>query len=776
MRIINCPSCQRRLQLPEDGLERSLQCPACHAVFEARANAPSSLGVTGLEVSQEGGFRTGKVQHVPLDNERRRRDVEEDTPHSFSLVLQKRPEGIIRRTLGIVGFVSGIVVGLVAFAASALDWRPGLWESLGVFVLALVFSPIIGIVLAAIGVGFGGWVEVVIRLFKRRPGESVLLTLVGDKEAGAPAVASSFPWDKANDLVTHSDCGDSTSQPSQADPDSWKKSASPPTTSAEPFASVADPPRERDRVKLEPEPVLVRGDVWKNTAADPRGSLPQPEIQPASELSYLIQRLRHKEPTVRMPTAEVLGQLGPKAREAIPAILLAACDIDAGVRKAAAAALDQVDSGWPTHPGATAAVPALIKEMGRRLSDISQAASLLLSRIGRSAVPELAQALTDTASDIHQVFVAQTLRRIGPHAAAAVPALAQALTSEFAHVRQAAVEALAQVGPAAEAATPALVVALADWHSKVRHAAARCLARIGGASELAIPGLIQLLPDREDEVRGAAVEALAQIGSAAVPSLIEMAQARDFHRMQEWLKWRVEFSDWYTRPINEDFQREPLKALQNARWYFRHAVEDHVRVEMVHEAALRALGKIGPDACAAVPVLDQALADPNPKVRLAAIWALGQIGPHASAVIPTLMQRLVDKSKPVRQAAADALGQIDPNWASSTPVRETLVALAESLKRSGEEGQVAVDAFAVIGSAAVPVLVEALASDDRILRETAATALGRIGPGAQAAIPALVKASQDSHGWVREAAAQALQKVGPQGFRVQGEQASAPGM
>jgi hypothetical protein len=35
MRIINCPSCQRRLYLPEDGLERSLQCPACHAVFEA---------------------------------------------------------------------------------------------------------------------------------------------------------------------------------------------------------------------------------------------------------------------------------------------------------------------------------------------------------------------------------------------------------------------------------------------------------------------------------------------------------------------------------------------------------------------------------------------------------------------------------------------------------------------------------------------------------------------------------------------------------------------
>jgi HEAT repeat protein len=56
-------------------------------------------------------------------------------------------------------------------------------------------------------------------------------------------------------------------------------------------------------------------------------------------------------------------------------------------------------------------------------------------------------------------------------------------------------------------------------------------------------------------------------------------------------------------------------------------------------------------------------------------------------------------------------------------------------------------------------LAEALASGDRVLREAAATALGRIGPGARAAIPALVKATRDSHGWVREAALQALRKI-----------------
>jgi HEAT repeat protein len=318
---------------------------------------------------------------------------------------------------------------------------------------------------------------------------------------------------------------------------------------------------------------------------------------------------------------------------------------------------------------------------------------------------------------------------------------------------------------------PALVSRLADDYPSVRCTAARCLARIGGAAELATAGLIQLLADRDDKVREAAFEALREIGPGTVPLLIEILQTRDLRRMTEWLKWMVEVSDWYRRPIDEDFQREPLKALRNASWYFRHAMDEHVRVEAVHEAALRLLADFGPAASAAVSVATKALRDPNPYIRLAAALALGNIGPEAKTALPDLVSSLADSSQRVREAALEALGKIDANWASSHKIQPSIVWLVKRLGESEEAGQVAVEAFAVIGSPCVPALIDALeSSDKRTVRQRAATALGLIGPGAREAIPALVgAANSDSHPWVQQAASQALDKIDPGGKLSRGD-------
>jgi HEAT repeat protein len=565
---------------------------------------------------------------------------------------------------------------------------------------------------------------------------------------------------------------------------SASQSASVPKASAEPLESAPHPPREQGATKPEAEPVLVRGGGWKNTATDPEGSPPQPEPQPALGIPDLIQLLRDKEPQVRMRTLELLARLGPKARAAIPALLVTACDVDATVRKAAAGLLNQVDPGWPTNPNVSGAVGDLIKEMGRRSSDIAQTASLLLSRIGPSAVGELAQALAEGANDIRQVFVAQTLARIGPPAAPAVPALALALTSEFAHVRQAAAEALTAIGQASEPAVPALILALADWNPGVRQAAARSLARVGRAAELAVAGLIQLLADRDEAVREAAIEAHAQVGPGSVPLLQELLQILDSRQLEEWLRQKVTAADLCTNvgehlaeggvvriacrsddPALVHIQREPLKALRNLSWCFQQAVEDHLRMETTREAAVKALGKIGPAACVAVPTLVEALADKKGRIRSAAARSLGQVGQSARAACVALVRALADSSEGVRKAAVEALAKIDPDWASNCEVQGVVEALAEQLKQSTDARQAAVEAFVVIGSPSVPVLVQALASEDRVLREAAATTLGRIGAAAQAATPALVRALQDGHGWVSEAAAQALQKIDPQGLR-----------
>jgi len=117
----------------------------------------------------------------------------------------------------------------------------------------------------------------------------------------------------------------------------WKRSRKPakkraeirPKIRAESHESTDLLPPERTVSISEAEPVLVRGDRWKNTAAAPSGTVPQPKAEPALDVSSLVQRLQHTDSTVRRSTAEGLGRIGPNANEAIPALLHAAVDVDA---------------------------------------------------------------------------------------------------------------------------------------------------------------------------------------------------------------------------------------------------------------------------------------------------------------------------------------------------------------------------------------------------------------------------------------------------------------
>jgi HEAT repeat protein len=495
------------------------------------------------------------------------------------------------------------------------------------------------------------------------------------------------------------------------------------------------------------------------------------------ELRAPIAALCHNETWVRRNAAEELGRLGPAARAAIPTLIAAAVDVEEPVRKSASGALERIDPEWPATPEAADSVPALVKALGSRFTEVWQLASFLLGRIGKPAVAELIDALAARWQDTRQVVVARSLGRIGPAAVDAVPALAHELTSEHAHVRQAAAEALGQIGPAAEPAVPGLVQLLTDRLPASRQAAAVALSRVGRADPAAIPPLIQLLPDRADEVREAAVEALARIGPDAVPHLIELLQALDAKAMEEWLRVRVQALDWSCRAAAqleeggavaigprsnfEEIRREPVKALRSATWCFGHAVADHLRLESAREAAVRVLAHLGSDAAPAVGVLADALADKSRRIRLAAVRALGQVGPAARSAMPGLVRALAEVD-PVRKAATEALGRVDANWATLPELEGAIAALAAELRRTGDLGQGAADALVAIGPASVPALIRGLASDDRIEREAAANTLGRLGPAARGAVPALQTTLQDQHGWVRDAAARALRAIEPE--------------
>jgi HEAT repeat protein len=149
-----------------------------------------------------------------------------------------------------------------------------------------------------------------------------------------------------------------------------------------------------------------------------------------------------------------------------------------------------------------------------------------------------------------------------------------------------------------------------------------------------------------------------------------------------------------------------------------------------HFVAAEVLGKIGPGAGPAVPLLIEGLRhhyDHRARVEMAR--ALGGIGPAAKDAVPALIQALKRKDltesrrhSPLHEAAAEALGKIGP-----------------------------------LARGAVPVLIEVVKAKDRLepgeaekkesVRVAAAIALGRIGPGARAALPVLRQVSKEKRWW-----------------------------
>ena len=493
-------------------------------------------------------------------------------------------------------------------------------------------------------------------------------------------------------------------------------------------------------------------------------------VPPADEISKHVNNITHGDTAQRLSAVKALGTLGEWAKRAIPVLVISAVDFDEVVRKAAMHSLNQIDSEWHKYSMIQDAVEPLASKLTSRSTEVQQLASYLLCKIGQPAVAGLMVSLADKQKDAGQFWAARTLGRMKDVAAPAASALVEELTNEHAHVRQAAGEALGEIGTVPEDALPALVLNLSDWHTGVRCSSARCLIRMYPAAKSAVPALFQLLLDRETEVRDAASDALAQIGSSTVPLLKEFLQHQDFRQIQEWLERKVEDLDWQSTKQHistymgagfdmNEFRREPLKAIRNVRWFFRHAIEDEYRMEMAKLEAIRILGKIGPDAKECVDELTEALKDKHSRNRQAAAHTLGNIGPRAEAAIPGLVLALIDPIESVRKEVTRSLPKIDPQWQNNPNVQLTVEKLLEKLKQVGETGKSATDTLLLLGSAAVPGLVQVLSSGDRIQREAAAKTLGLMGIQAQSAIPALEKALEDSHGWVRDAAKQALQRI-----------------
>ena len=129
-------------------------------------------------------------------------------------------------------------------------------------------------------------------------------------------------------------------------------------------------------------------------------------------------------------------------------------------------------------PAAQDAVPALVQALG--VDDTASVAAAALARIG----PAAAQAVPALAADLHgreagrRWRAARTLGRIGPLAEAAVPELRAALRDPNEAVRAHAARALGRIGAAARPAAADLQRATGDSDAGVRAEARQALERL----------------------------------------------------------------------------------------------------------------------------------------------------------------------------------------------------------------------------------------------------------------------------------------------------------
>ena len=212
------------------------------------------------------------------------------------------------------------------------------------------------------------------------------------------------------------------------------------------------------------------------------------------------------------------------------------------------------------------------------------------------------------------------LTEMGPNARSAVPEIIRLAESRVVETRLRTIELLGTIGPASESLLPELVAILRTGSAQERELTARSLGAIGPSAGTAVPDLVSAMKSNRIPL-GIAVPALISVGHApveAVPLLIAQL------RMNTNSFGRVDFGEL--------------------------------------------LGLIGPAAAPAVPVLIDALQDPESRTRARLAFALGQIGPNASSAVPALTTALDDEWWYVRENAAIALGKLKSNAVTAIPV------------------------------------------------------------------------------------------------------------
>ncbi|MFO0968245.1 MAG: HEAT repeat domain-containing protein [Gemmataceae bacterium] len=345
-----------------------------------------------------------------------------------------------------------------------------------------------------------------------------------------------------------------------------------------------------------------------------------------------------------------------------------------------------------------------------------------LAELGPRAAPalEAVLALFDDASVDVRFVSAEAAGRMGK---ASVSRLAKLLAAKSGEVRYLAALALSFAKGEAEPAAPALMRALEDDQADVRYKAAYALGRMAPRGEKAIPALGRCLADKDDNLSGQALESLLRFEDRAlgeVTPALRHPEARVRAKGLLLLAHRLTANEKAARPhvtaaLKSEHKDVVVGVLARLE-HFRHwpamdiaALLAHKEAEvrrhaisllLVHEdpaparPALEAALANSDEFVAAVaarcfrerlgtevwPMIDKAMARPEPEVRLYAARFLVQRNPEAASGLAALTRLVKEEAGPVRGKAAIFLGQT-----KGIAAKPAIPVLVEELKSKNPE-------------------------------------------------------------------------------------------
>jgi HEAT repeat protein len=353
------------------------------------------------------------------------------------------------------------------------------------------------------------------------------------------------------------------------------------------------------------------------------------EIRTADAILPLYRRAREEEDGTLLVRA--LGALPHTRIDALPMLIEALKSDHMEARRRAA--LELGDMG----PRAAQALEPLLEALYDRGNLASKEVGRALARLGSVSIPGLVQGL-ESDFRFMQKRSAFALGEMGPKGAPAAPKLLRLWTDQQWYYDDVFLKtAFRKIGVDA---ILALVAKLKDADPAVRLHAVMAMEAIGPKDPSVIPYLMdRLVSDPDPEIRCRAAIALAKAGPQARSEVITILLGM----MQEKANACVSIETL------GEIASEPGRVVPS----LMEKLEDPDRA--IRYEVLVALARFGPGAALSRPALLELMEDKDPCIRENTILALGRIGFADYRVVRALMESARANGSAVRKAVARAL-------------------------------------------------------------------------------------------------------------------------